>query len=210
MKTIQYSEFEKSNPLWMADRAQYENYIPGGARLRRASVVGESRIVPSGSLVGRTAKANQFELILPTNIKIGGNFVTTNNTTLVEPAAQGATVIKVADTDGFTVNAPTNAITIGALTATIAQINGDGSIVLTTGLVSAQTAGTVVRLTAATPFVELFLTATELTNVDELNEFTQYRHGRMVYLNFLPGYAQFTTDVLNTITTLYHHIFALA
>lgn len=210
MKVIQYSELEKSRPLWMGDAAQYENYIPGGARLRRGSVTGVARIVPSGSLVGRTAMGKQFELIPPTAIKTAGNFVTTSNTVLTENAAQGATVIKVADTDGYTAIAPNNAITIGAATATILQVNNDNSLVLTGGLAAAQTAGTVVRLTAATTFSELFLTATEITNVDELNEFTQYRQLRMVYLNFLPRFDEFSGDVLTTVKTLYHCINALA
>jgi hypothetical protein len=205
MKPIEYTGITKSKqPVWMHDSFANVNLVPGGARLKKESVTSTERYVFSGSLVGRTANGKQFHLIPANATKTSGNFVTKNATKTTVEAATGASTLTVANIDGFVVG---DSIKVGSASHAIASINKiNSTITLSAASAATAPAGTVVELATAVPYIEMFLTASEIPNVDSLDEFTQFRHGRMVYINCLPGYDTYSADVLATVKNLYQYI----
>lgn len=199
MKTTQYSTIVGSNPVWLHDASSLFNYVVNGARIKPSTITGDT--LRSGSLVGRTANQKQWTVIPPTATKSSGNYLTKNSTTLTSAIAIGATSFVVDNIDGFLVG---NAVTVGANALTILAVNNQtNTFTTTTAASAAAAAGATVELTTAVPFVETFLVATEITNKADNNEATLLRHGRAIYINFLPGYSTFSADVKATVQSLY-------
>jgi hypothetical protein len=203
MKTTQYSAVLGTTPEWLHDSPSFANLVPGGARLKESTVIG--KFVPGGSMVGRTATQSQWTLIPYAAVKTAGFFTTKMGTTLVNAAIAGDTVFTVANTDGFVAG---QSVKIGAATAlTIASVNKiNNTITTSAGLSVNVAAGAVVELNTAVNIIETFINFTEISDTTKSNEFTLLRKGRMVYTNFLPGFASFSADYLAEIKANYQCI----
>ena len=199
---MQFAPIVGGHPVWMGDEFANINLLPNGARLKASSVPVKfnAKPVQAGQLVGRAAGSSQWYFIPPAST----TFTTTFDTSLVAAANAGATVLYLADVDGYRAG---QAIAVGSTTATVAVVDKiTSSLVLTAGLPAAQPAGSVVRVSAAQPLTELFLMATDMVNADSDNEFTLYRHTRLVYQNMLPGWAESSPAYKTAVTSRYQCI----
>lgn len=202
MPKVTQRKLANSKPVWMSDYPDSEKFYQDGAVIRTSTITAVNNIkqVPSGSLVGRFAGSNQFSLVPPNATALTG----TLPTVLTADAASGATVISVANVDGYGTTAPLNAITIGAATATITAVDKiNNTLTLSAGLAAAVTAGTAVRLTTAQPYTDLALVGVAVVDADSNPETMLYRPFNGIYLNLLPGYATFTQVVRDAITSKY-------
>jgi len=202
MKAFQRSAVFEGRPIWAHDEAAFFNMVVQGAILKAATVPADAAApgqVPSGSVVGRVPGAKKFAYIAPTATAL----TYTNPTTLTVAAPAGATVLTVADVDGY---AAGQAITVNGEARTIAAGGVDvmaSTITITTGLTGAAPLGAAVAYTTAVAFTEVYLMLTSIVNVNENAEFTQYRHQRAVYQNFLPNWATMSTFLKGELTARY-------
>lgn len=202
MKPMQFAPIVGGHPVWMGDDFANVNLLPNGARLKSNSVPVQfnARPVQAGQLVGRPAGSSQWYFIPPASTAL----TTTLDTTLVSAAAAGATVLTLAEVDGYRSG---QAITVGSSAATVAVVDKlSNTVTLTAGLAAAQPAGSVVRQSTAQPLTELFLMATDMVNANSDNEFTLYRHNRLVYQNMLPGWAEASAAYRSAVTSRYQCI----
>lgn len=110
-----------SQPEWQADFPDSDRFYQNGAVIRTSTITAVNNIkqVKSGSYVGRLAGSSQYDLIGSNATALTGTLATVTT----ENAASGATLIKLANVDGYGTTAPLNAITIGAATATVTAVD---------------------------------------------------------------------------------------
>jgi hypothetical protein len=200
MKAFQRSTNFEGTPIWAHDDAAFFNMVVQGAILKAATVPANPLApgqVASGNIVGRIPGARKFAYIAPTATTLDY----TNPTTLTVAAAAGATTVTVADVDGY---AAGQAITINGEARTIASVNVLAStITITAGLTGAAGLGAAVTYTTPVAFTEVYLMFTSIEDVNVNAEFTQYRHQRAVYQNFLPNWGTMSTFLKGQLTSRY-------
>ncbi len=183
MKSQQESTQQFGAPRWLHDETSFYNMLPNGARLKAGSVPSAlTRTVKSGSIVGRVAGNKKYIYVDP-----AATALTSDNATTVSVLANAAaTVISVADTDGFVA---AQAITIGGEARTIASVDSyNSTITITAGLTAQKAVGAAVVLTTPVAYTELYLNLTDILDVNVDDTFTLLRQDAQVYQNFLPNF----------------------
>ncbi len=183
MKSQQESTQQFGSPKWLHDERSFYNMLPNGARLKAGSVPSTLLgTVRSGNIAGRIAGNKKYMYVDPTATALTSD----NATTVSVLAAAAATVISVADTDGY---AAAQAITIGGEARTIASVDAyNNTITITAGLTAQKAVGSAVVLATPVAYTELYLILTDIANVNVDDNFTLLRQDAQVYQNFLPNF----------------------
>lgn len=166
----------------MGDFGDRQSLLPGGVQVNPAKfpqTFGVIRQVNSGVLLGRRANAFFWEPV--------DNTLQTNlSTTTASDAASGTPVLNVTTTSGYL---PGDIITVGSAQYTISAVNDlNSTLTLTANLSAAVPANTNVQLTTAINFDDFYLLACDIVDANRYPDAELYRHHKLVYINYLPGY----------------------
>jgi len=166
----------------MAEYGDRHTLIPGGVQVNPAKfpqTYGIIRQVQSGILLGRRANAFYWEPV--------DNTLQTNlSTTVASDAASGIPVLNVTTTSGYL---PGDVITVGTTQYTVSAVNDlNSTLTLTAVLAAVASANTNVQLSAPINFDDFYLLAYDIVDANQYPDAELYRHQRLVYLSYLPGY----------------------
>lgn len=196
----------KSGPYWSGPNCLGEpigpdTVLPGGARLDAAQFTREDRVEfgvgAAGAAIGATA--------IPTDAALAAAIPA--NATLEFASGKLAQVTSAGAAAGA------SSIPVVALREALAGTDtgfyaGKGNVRVPAGTAVGRT---ITERNAGTGFGpavdtddEIYLVAAPVDDASEIDEFVPYRHGRIVYENFLPNVASMASALLTKLRGLYH------